>query len=359
VLKIISLTITEKGYCNTSDWNLDIENEGIKHDLLNEDAVPQTAIGILAYGLKQRMLSNCSPITIMSCDNIPGNGEVLRTILLQFIDLKKDVELRDYVEKIVKFPSCMVDRITPNTSPDKKRYLESEYGIQDMVPVFSEDFIQWIIEDDFNVERPEWEHVGAQIVEDVKPYEIMKTRLLNGGHSALAFPSLLSGFTYVDDAMRDPGIKTFVKSYMDEVKETLDPISDVDYDNYIDQLLTRFANPAVKDLVLRLAEDSSSKFLNFIIPPLTILLKRGEEVPMITRVLASWIVYLSKSLVDSKSEVNDPLREIIQKAAVNSLEDSSVFLSLKEIFPYEILKYKEFITKLNEAIIKIQKGRKA
>lgn len=345
-LKILSLTVTEKGYCNTSSWDLDVENKGIQHDLTHGDEIPQTIIGVLARGLEERMHKDAPPITIMSCDNIPGNGEVLKRILTQFIDLKKDVQLKTYLDRAIRFPSCMVDRITPVTTDDKKRYLEQSYGITDQVPVFSEDFIQWVIEDDFNVDRPEWERLGVQMVEDVKPYEIMKTRLLNGGHSALAFPSLLAGFEFVNDAMSDPQIIAFVRAYMLEVKETLDPIDGVDYDAYIEQLLQRFANPATRDRIQRLAEDSSAKFLNFIIQPMMILLEQGRQIPLITFTLASWIVYLHSSTTRTDYVVNDPIEQRLKHEASASLEDVKAFLSIKEVFPTSIMNYISFHDKL-------------
>jgi len=349
-LRIVSLTVTEKGYCNTTDWKLDVTNERVIHDLNKTDEAPITAVGVLAKGLKARMQVNARPITIMSCDNIPENGMVLKNVLLKFVELTGDLELIDYIKKSIVFPCCMVDRITPITTPEKKEYLATKYGINDNFPVFSEKFIQWVVEDNFNVERPEWEKVGAQIVDDVRPYELMKTRLLNGGHTSLSFPSLLSGFVFVDDAMRDPKIKKFVNSYMDEVKQTLNPIEGVDYDEYINELIVRFANPATKDRILRLAEDTSSKFLNFIINPLMILLNKGEKVPMITMVLASWIVYLAKAHTNSEYEVKDPLGSKLKKIAHESLTDVKPFLSVKEIFPKEILENKEFIDNLNSTI---------
>ena len=353
-LKILSLTITEKGYCLNTDWNLDIEHKGIVHDLENPNDIPHTAIGILAYGLEQRMLRGAKPLTIMSCDNIPQNGEVLKGIITQFVAQAKKTELKEYLEKSVKFPSSMVDRITPVTTKDKKDYLTSKYGIQDQVPVFSEDFIQWVIEDDFNVERPEWERLGVQLVKDVKPYEHMKTRLLNGGHTALTFPSLLAGHTYVDDAMNDSRISAFLRAFMNEVKTTLKPIEGVDYAAYIDELLTRFANPAIKDRLQRLAEDTSVKFLNFIIPPLIALLKEGRDVSMITFALASWIVYLFKSTTNPEYAINDPIGEKLQEAATKSIADCTEFLSIAEIFPKEIMNYKEFHHGLTKNIKEIQ-----
>ncbi len=349
-LKIVSLTITEKGYCNDTNWDLDIKNELIQHDLTNNDEIPLTGIGVLAKGLKARMNSKVSPITIMSCDNIPENGNVLKKLLLQFINLSKDYELIDYINKNIKFPCSMVDRITPITTDEKIKYLYEKYGIEDSIPVFSEKYIQWVIEDDFNVDRPRWEDVGAQIVKDVKPYELMKTRLLNGGHTALAFPSLLKGFIFVDDAMKDKQIKKFVKSYMNEVKVTLKDIEDVDYDEYIEKLIIRFANPATKDRILRLAEDTSAKFLNFVINPLMLLLESNKKVPMITTVLASWIIYLNKSISNADYIVKDPLKDKIQKAASLSIENVTNFLSLSEIFPNKILEKKEFVEDLQKTI---------
>jgi len=352
-LKIVSLTITEKGYCNNTDWQLDINNERIQHDLNNQDETPITAVGVLAKGLKARMLSKALPITILSCDNIPENGHVLKNILTKFIELQKDNDLLKYINENVNFPCSMVDRITPITTEDKKQYLKSKYGIVDLFPVFSEIYLQWVIEDNFNVERPKWEDVGAQIVDDVKPYELMKTRLLNGAHTALSFPSLLSGFVFVDDAMKDENIIKFVRSYMNEVKVTLSPIEDVDYDNYIDQLIIRFANPATKDRILRLSEDTSSKFLNFIINPLMIKLRNNEDVSMISIVLASWIIYLYKSVENKDYEVKDPLGEKLQNIALKALTDSSIFLSINEIFPKEILTYCSFIENLDNTIKRI------
>ena len=328
----------------------DINNELIQHDLKKYEETPLTGIGVLAKGLKARMNSNVSPITIMSCDNIPENGNVLKNILLQFISLSNDYELVNYIKENIKFPCSMVDRITPITTDEKIKYLYEKYGIIDSIPVFSEKYIQWVIEDDFNVDRPRWEEVGAQIVKDVKPYELMKTRLLNGGHTALTFPSLLKGFIFVDDAMNDKQIKKFVKCYMDEIKVTLDTIEGVNYDDYIEKLIIRFANPATKDRILRLAEDTSAKFLNFVINPLMILLDRNKKVPMITTVLASWIVYLYKSNTNSEFIIKDPLKDKIQRAAFLSIEDVTNFLSLNEIFPNAILKKKEFVDDLQKSI---------
>ena len=349
-LKILSLTITEKGYCYDNNWDLDKANPNVRHDLEKTEEAPFTAVGLIVYGLKERLLAGAYPLTVLSCDNIPENGDVLKKLLYQFLEELGDKKLLKYVKGSVTFPCTMVDRITPNTSEESRTYLKESYGIEDEVPVFAEQFIQWVIEDKFAGDRPSWEDVGAQLVKDVKPYELMKIRLLNGGHSALAYLSLLAGYQFVDDAMNDPKIREYVKGYMHTLKKTLRPIKGIDYDEYIETLLRRFANPAVRDKLLRLAEDGSSKILNFIVSGLLILLKQKEDVSPIATALASWIVYLDQSRNNPSFEVKDPLGEKLQALAARSMKDASQFLSLEEVFPPEILRNRGFVEELNEKI---------
>jgi len=352
-LKIISLTITEKGYCFDNNMDLDTENEGISHDLNQKDEYPVSAIGILTFGLRQRMLNGGLPVTVLSCDNIPENGAVLKKILFQFVECMYDKELLHYLTQSISFPCTMVDRITPMTTETKINYLGSNYGIIDRVPVFSEKYIQWVIEDDFKNGRPEWEKAGATFVDDVKPYELMKIRLLNGGHSALAYLSLLAGYRYVDEAMNDELIRRFVLNYMNELKATLKPIEGINYDEYIDTLINRFANPAVRDRLLRLAEDGSTKFVNAAIAPLLLLLEKGEAVPNISIALGAWIIYLRQSLKNKSFEVKDPIAAKLQKAAEEATENFSAFLSVQNVFPKKIFKYPEFIQKFEKTVLNI------
>ncbi len=349
-LKILSLTITEKGYCYDNNWNLDRTNLNVRHDLEKKEETPLTAVGLIVYGLKERLKTGAFPLTILSCDNIPENGDVLKKLLYQFLEETGDRNLLEYVRKSITFPCTMVDRITPNTSDENRSYLKDKYGLQDEVPVFAEQFIQWVIEDKFAAGRPAWEEIGAQLVEDVKPYELMKIRLLNGGHSALAYLSLLAGYQYVDDAMNDSRIREFVRAYMNTLKKTLNPIAGIDYDEYIETLLRRFANPAVRDKLLRLAEDGSSKILNFIVGGLLILLKQNEDVSPISTALASWIVYLDQSRSNEAFEVKDPLAEKLREKAALSMNDATPFLSMVEVFPQEILNQKSFLEELNTKI---------
>ncbi len=354
-LKILSLTITEKGYCFDNDMNLDRENPGIRHDLTRAETPPVTAVGVLAYALKKRLAAGGAPLTLLSCDNIPENGSVLKRILFQYAELLEDSDLLGYLKNSVTFPCTMVDRITPNTSEEKITYLQEQYGILDRVPVFAEQFIQWVIEDRFIAGRPEWEKVDAAFVEDVKPYELMKIRLLNGGHSAMSYLSLLSGYNFVDEAMDDRRIKLFLRGYMGELKQTLTRIPGMDFETYIETLLERFANPAVRDRLLRLAEDGSTKILNSMMTPLEILLERGEGARYITAALAGWICYLHLSLENRESVVNDPIRDKLREAAADPVNNIQDFLAIREVFPAKIAENREFAEGLQFTVERILK----
>jgi len=348
--KILSLTVTEKGYCYDSNRELDTAHSGIIKDLENREGTPETVPGLLVYCLNRRLESGAAPLTIMSCDNIPKNGDILRQVLMKYIGLVNNDALKSYVEECVTFPCTMVDRITPVTTDSQKEYLQTHYGISDRVPVFSEAYIQWVIEDHFVTDRPAWETVGAQLVDDVKHFEYMKIRLLNGSHSALSYLSLLKGYEFVDDAMGDELIHSFLYSYMNEIKESLEPMEGQDYDAYIQSLLKRFGNSAVRDRLLRLAEDGSIKIPNAIIEPLMMLLKEGRDVPCVVTALAAWIVYLAESNRDSRFPVKDPNGELLRKKALTSMADVRAFLSVRQIFPAEILEETKFIEELSLAV---------
>ena len=194
---------------------------------------------------------------------------------------------------------------------------------------------------------------GAAFVDDVKPYELMKIRLLNGGHSALAYISLLAGYTFVDDAMNDKRIHNFTESYMNELKKTLEPIDGVDFDEYIRILLKRFANPAVRDRLLRLAEDGSTKILNSMITPLLTLLERGEGVPGLTIALATWISYIKQASLNRNFELKDPIAEKLMEKAARSSVSLEDFLSIREVFPKKIFQYPGFIKGLGNVLDRI------
>mmetsp|Transcript_57230 Transcript_57230/g.90740 ORF Transcript_57230/g.90740 Transcript_57230/m.90740 type:complete len:807 (+) Transcript_57230:35-2455(+) len=264
---IVSLTVTEKGYCVDASGSLDLTNKLIQHDLApgGLDA-PQSAPGIIAAGLKLRKERGVPPFVVLSCDNLPMNGNMARRAtvsLLQHID----PALADWVASAaVCFPNSMVDRITPITTQTEKDVLQEDFGIIDAWPVVAEPYVQWVVEDIFGGSassgaRPAWEVAsGVQFVPDVKPYELMKLRLLNSSHSALAYIGYLSGYREVNDAMDDPLVFGFVSRYMAAVAPTIPPVPGVNLTEYQAILCRRFSNARIADKLTRLAQDGSNKW---------------------------------------------------------------------------------------------------
>ncbi len=331
-IKILSLTITEKGYCYDKNQELDESHPAIQHDLKNPNS-PQTGIGYAVYALQQRRKQNLPPFTVMSCDNLPGNGHVTHRILTSFARLA-DRDLAAWIDDHVRFPNAMVDRITPVTTDAVRQTLRENFGIDDQWPVVCEDFRQWVLEDDFSQGRPHLERVGVQIVKDVEPYEKMKVRLLNGSHSALSYLSYLAGYRDVDAAMADPLISGFVRRYMDnDITPTLPPVPGIDLNGYKDTLITRFSNPAIRDQVLRLAEDGSQKIKNAIVPCLEYQLETEGSIRFAALALAGWFRFLTGT--DEKSQpipVKDPIAATLQARARVEPRNPMHLLGIQEIF---------------------------
>jgi len=263
--KIVSLTVTEKGYCTDSTGGLDMANKLIQHDIGpgGLDA-PQSAPGFIVAGLKLRRDRGIPPFVIMSCDNLPMNGMLARravTALANHIDTSLGAWI---ASPAVCFPSCMVDRITPMTTEAEKDILKDEFGVIDEWPVVAEPFVQWVLEDAFGSAadaRPPWELCSSvQFVPDVKPYELMKLRLLNSSHSALGYAGILAGYKLVHEAMGDPLIRSFITRYMAAVAPTVPPVPGVNLNEYQEILVRRFSNSRISDTLARLAQDGSQKW---------------------------------------------------------------------------------------------------
>jgi mannitol 2-dehydrogenase len=349
-IRIISLTITEKGYCYDSQQNLDLANPLVKSDIetiKSSNPSPKTALGFLALGLQKRRQSNSGPVTIMCCDNLPGNGHITHKILSQFVDLY-DKSLTDWIHQNCSFPNAMVDRITPVTTEAVKALLENEYDLQDQWPVVCEDFRQWIIEDNFIAGRPCFEKVGVQIVANVDPYEKMKVRLLNGSHSALSYLSYLSGFRAVDQAMQDPIIRKFVRGYMDhDITPSVPDVAGIDLNQYKDTLINRFSNSSISDQIQRLAEDGSQKIKNAIVPPLMFQLERKASTKYIAMAMAGWFRYLRG--IDEQSEaiaIKDPMKDHLQNLARLTPQDPTGFFNVQDIFGPYLAGHPQFINQV-------------
>ena len=315
--KLVTLTVTEKGYnYDEVTGSLDFTAPGIIHDLSSDDW-PQTVTGFLALALKKRAEKD-APVTVMSCDNVPENGSMLRLTVLAFIE-RKYPGILPWVEENTAFPSTMVDRITPGTGKGDLESLSAIYGIEDDAAVHSESFLQWVIEDKAVTDIPDFSKAGALVVPDVKPYELMKIRLLNGSHSALSYPAYMLGIRKVHEAAADPLIRSFIRGrYMEEITRTLPPVPGMDLDAYKDELIARFANPYIADTILRLASDGSKKIANAILRPLEESLEKGYEVSAIRAALSLWeYFYLYKDENGSPMPIDDPLSGRLLAAAAS------------------------------------------
>lgn len=332
--KIVSLTITEGGYnFNPNTGAFDFENPDVQHELTHPDK-PKTIYGFLVAALRKRKSMGLSPFTVLSCDNIPHNGDVTREMLLAFTQ-KQDPELATWIEKEVSFPNTMVDRITPVTPPEIIAMLENTYALQDKWPVVCEPFIQWIVEDKFSNGRPPLEKVGVQFVSDVTPYEKMKIRLLNAGHSVLGIPGAIHGHPSIDACMNDEVFSKFMRQFMDtEATPVLDAVDGIDLEKYKDKLEERFANPNIKDSVSRICSESSAKLPKFLIPTLKENLESGGSIRYATFILAAWAYYSDKRVDehDKPIEIIDIQKEALHKAAQGTSENWTAFLNQPEIF---------------------------
>ncbi|MDR2078258.1 MAG: mannitol dehydrogenase family protein [Treponema sp.] len=318
---LITITVTEKGYCyDNTAGDINWKAPFLVHDRQHPEN-PKSLIGFFAAALEERSKTNKRPLTIVSCDNFPSNGKILKKSLLSFCQEMRP-GLIPWIEDNVAFPCSMVDRITPNTSPETTKYLEKKYGIIDRWAVACEDFLQWVLEDDFKqvpdsgIDPRDYAKAGVQLVKNVEPYELMKMRLLNGSHSALSYPAYLMGYTTVDEAMTDPVIQQYIRNfYMEEVTPTLAPVTGIDLGVYKDTLVTRFSNKNIADTVLRLCEDGSAKIPNFIINPLVDIIHSGGKHEAVTAALAGWARFLSGVGEDHKPI---PIKDGTGQVAINA-----------------------------------------
>jgi mannitol 2-dehydrogenase len=332
-IRIVSLTITEGGYnYDRVTGEFDLTEEGVQHDLAHPDT-PRTVFGLVVAGLRLRRARGLAPFTVMTCDNIQGNGEVARRSFTAFARAL-DTGLADWMDEHVAFPSSMVDRITPATTDADRADVAERYGVDDPWPVVTEDFEQWALEDSFTAGRPPYEEAGVQVVDDVEPYELMKLRLLNASHQGLAYFGWLAGYRAVHDAVRDPLIAGFLRRYMDEEgTPTLAPVPGVDLDAYKDRLIERFTNEHVADTVARLAAETSDRIPTWLMPVVRENLAAGRPVTLSAAIVASWARYAEG--VDEQGrtiEVVDRLAERLTAAARTNRTDPIGFLSDRTLF---------------------------
>lgn len=332
-VRIVSLTITEGGYLvNQVTGELDASAESIQADLV-VGATPSSVFGYVVEGLRRRRAAGDAPFVVMSCDNLPGNGHVARAMITAFTRLT-DPDLADWIEGEVAFPSAMVDRITPVTSPEDIAVLERDFGVRDGWPVVCEPFTQWVLEDEFPSGRPPFEQVGVQLVDDVVPYELMKLRLLNASHQALCYLGHLAGHRHAHEVMGEEVFRRFLLAYMTrEGMPTLPVVEGVDLEDYARTLVARFANPEIRDTLARLCAESSDRIPKWLVPVIRDNLSAGGEVALSALVVASWARYAEG--IDEQGhpiEVVDRLRDRVMAAAARQGEDDLAFLRDPDLF---------------------------
>lgn len=356
--KIVSLTITEKGYChNPATGRLRLDDPDIAHDLASP-ALPRSAPGFLVEALNRRRLAGDTPFTVLSCDNLPANGPLARSVVLDFARAR-DAALADWIAEAVKFPATMVDRITPATTPQDVERLSALTGYHDPACVWHEPFRQWVIEDDFtDAARPGWDAGGAQFVRDVSAFETMKLRCLNGTHSALAYLGYLAGYDTVSDTVADPAFAALCeKLWRDEILPTVSQPEGEDLPAYTAALLTRYRNPAIRHRTWQIAMDGSQKLPQRILGPVKENLAAGRDVSGLALVVAAWMRYVGG--VDEAGQpidVRDPLAghlRAVSDGADDPAAKVAALLAVDQIFDPALAAHPGFAVAVTRAYISL------
>lgn len=353
-IRIVSLTVTEKGYCHDpATGELDERHADIVADLANPTA-PVSAPGVLVEALARRRKAGLAPFTVMSCDNLPSNGRTTERIVTRFAALR-DAELGTWVAANVAFPSTMVDRIVPATTDTDREDVVRSLGVEDAWPIMTEPFTQWVVEDRFPAGRPPFEAAGVELVADVEPYEHMKLRMLNGSHSSIAYLGYLAGHQHVADAMSDEAFKRFIHGLMtEEIMPTLD-MPDVDLRAYRDRLLERFANPALRHRTWQIAMDGSQKLPQRLLGTISDRLAAGQSIDRLVLGVAGWMRYVTGideggSPIDVRDPLSSRLRQIADAAGQDSRRLAVELASLPEIFGADLAGNPNFLEPVTEAL---------
>jgi mannitol 2-dehydrogenase len=332
-IRIVSLTITEGGYCiDPATQRFDTANSDIVADAAGI-ARPTSAFGVILAALARRRGDGIAPFTVMSCDNLTGNGDVTRNAVAGLATLI-DPALARWVRDTVAFPNSMVDRITPATGERERALLEAAHGIADTRPVFCEAFRQWVLEDRFTAGRPALEEVGVQFVADVRPFELMKIRILNGGHAAIAYPAALMDIHFVHEAMQDPLVSGFLARLLEtEIIPVVPPVPDADLSAYKALVERRFANPQIGDTTRRLCLDGSNRQPKFILPSVADRLQQGMGIDGLALVAALWCRYCHGETESGHAiEPNDPQWPRLHARAAEARHDPGAWLGMRDIF---------------------------
>lgn len=353
---IVSLTITEKGYCHSpATGQLMLDHPAIAADLQNPHQ-PKSAPGVVVEALARRKAAGLPAFTVMSCDNMPENGHVMRNVVLAYAQAV-DAELAKWIEQNVTFPSTMVDRIVPAVTPETLDKIEQLTGVRDPAGVACEPFHQWVIEDNFVAGRPAWEKAGAELVADVLPFEEMKLRMLNGSHSFLAYLGYLAGYQHINDCMGDENYRRAARALMLQEQAPTLKVKGVDLARYADQLIERYSNPALRHRTWQIAMDGSQKLPQRMLDSVRWHLANHSDFDLLALGVAGWMRYVGGVDEQGKAiDVSDPLLSVIQRAVANSEEGASrveALLGITEIFSTDLPQSVLFTQKVKTAYDKL------
>ncbi len=326
---VVTITVTEKGYCqHPATGDLDVGDSGVEHDLANPDS-PQTTLGVLGAGIARRSVN--APLTVLCCDNMAANGPTVQRLLSQYAS-RAAPHLVSRIETQIGFPSSMVDRIVPAATPASLSWVEQRLGMRDDAAIVCEPFSQWVIEDRFAGARPAWERSRALLTGDVRPFQAMKLRLLNGTHSAIAYIGQLRGLPTVSEAMADPIVGTFARRLMkDDLLATVVAPPGFDVRAYCDALLQRFENPNLAHRTEQIAMDGTQKVPVRWLPPLRESLRDGVERKELERALACWLHYLAAGANEAGETLNlhdGGATELASRLKAGASESESIQLAL-------------------------------
>ncbi|WP_054180146.1 mannitol dehydrogenase family protein [Trabulsiella odontotermitis] len=360
---IVSLTITEKGYCHSpATGELMLDHPLIAADLQNPHQ-PKSAPGVVVEALARRKAAGLPAFSVMSCDNMPENGHVMRNVVCAYARAV-DKELAAWIEKNVTFPSTMVDRIVPAVTADALDKIEHITGVRDPAGVACEPFRQWVIEDNFVAGRPAWEKAGAELVKDVIPFEEMKLRMLNGSHSFLAYLGYLAGYQHINDCMEDENYRHAAHTLMLKEQAPTLKVKGVDLAHYADLLIERYSNPALRHRTWQIAMDGSQKLPQRMLDSVRWHLAHQSSFDLLALGVAGWMCYVGG--VDEQGnaiEVCDPLLPVIQQAVKESQEGEArvqALLGIEAVFGKELPLESAFVKNVTSAyLLLLEKGAKA
>lgn len=350
-IAIVSITVTEKGYCHhPATGQLNIEHPLIRHDLALP-AEPHSLPGVILAAIKRRRERQLPAFSVMSCDNMPENGHVTRNVIVQLAE-QQDVELARWIEEHVTFPSTMVDRIVPAMTEETLKAIQAQLGVADPAGIACEPFFQWVIEDNFVNGRPAWEKAGAELVQDVLPFEEMKLRMLNGSHSFLAYLGYLAGYQHISECMQDSDLVAAAHHLMVQEQAPTLRTQGVDLAAYADALLDRYRNRALKHRTWQIAMDGSQKLPQRMLDSIRWHLAHGSRFTALALGVAGWMRYVGGVDEQGKSiEISDPLKDVIAEVVQNSPEGESritALLTLTAVFGEDLPKNPVFVAAVTQ-----------